>query len=116
MRAISLVVLVALAGSGGGCVVRAPVDTLQRRAAFEFDCPPEKIQMARIDDRTVLVQGCDQRATYVETCERYGKNNESGECHWVLDHKRDGRSSAGPSSAEPSSAAPSTTGPSSAAE
>jgi hypothetical protein len=89
MRAIAWVVLVGCAGCFiGGCVQRASMETLQRRAAFELDCPPDQIRVVRIDDRTVLVQGCEQRATYVETCEHSGQYNEFGECHWVLDHKR----------------------------
>jgi hypothetical protein len=74
-----------------GCVSRASMETLHQRAAFELECPPAQIRTMQIDDRTVLVQGCDQRATYVETCERSGQYNENGECHWVLDHKRESR-------------------------
>jgi hypothetical protein len=89
MRVIDWMVLVGCAGWViAGCVQRASMETLNRRAAFELDCPPDQIRVVQIDDRTVLVQGCAQRATYVETCERSGQHNEFGECHWLLDHKR----------------------------
>ncbi len=92
MRAISAVFLVVLWGCLlASCVSRASMDTLHRRASFELDCPPDQVRTFQIDDRTVLVEGCDQRATYVEQCERFGEHNQMGECHWMLDHKREQR-------------------------
>jgi hypothetical protein len=67
----------------------------------ELNCPSHQIREMQIDERTVLVRGCDQRATYVEQCERYGENNQGGECHRVLDHKPERRREAAPAPPAP---------------
>jgi hypothetical protein len=62
----------------------ASPDQLRARAAFDMNCPGDRIQLVEIDDRTRGVTGCGQRATYVESCgwrDGYGGKHD---CTWVL--------------------------------
>lgn len=47
---------------GPGCVW---LDDPRARAAFDLDCPKEKLQLTLIDSKTRGVAGCGRRATYV---------------------------------------------------
>ncbi len=74
------------------CSSGATHQQLRDRAAFDFDCPDEQLEVHEIDDRTIGVRGCGSRATYVEdceTCEAMG-NFSRCNCTWVLN--TDGRS------------------------
>jgi hypothetical protein len=60
---------------------------LRKRASFDLDCPLSSVKIYEIDNRTAGVNGCGQRATYVETCEshQYGSGMTSRDhCTWVL--------------------------------
>ena len=56
-----------------------PVTT---RAAFDLNCPEQSLQVVSIDDRTEGVTGCNQRATYLKTCDLTGWGYRN--CRWVL--------------------------------
>ena len=57
-----------------------PSAQLVQRASFDMHCPRNQIRIVEIDDRTDGVQGCGQRATYIEVCE-----GSFGDCTWSLD-------------------------------
>lgn len=68
----------------------ASKDKLLKRASFDMDCPESSLEVVEIDDRTRGVKGCDQRATYVETCKPCANGYVGCECTWLLN--TDGRS------------------------
>lgn len=41
------------------------IDKALKRAAFEFDCPPEKLTVIKVDHRSYGVVGCNTKATYI---------------------------------------------------
>lgn len=67
----------------------ASKDKLLKRASFDTDCPESSLEIVEIDDRTRGVKGCDQRATYVETCKPCANGYIGCECTWLLN--TDGR-------------------------
>lgn len=74
--------LVLLTSTIAGCAY-ASVDQLRVRAAHDLDCPEGDLQTTQIDAQTLGVEGCGQRATYVETCD--GRRDEfATQCTWVL--------------------------------
>jgi len=83
--------LAGLAACGG-----ATTEQLRARAAFDLDCPQHKIQLVEIDERTQGVNGCGQRATYVESCGHVDGYGGKHDCTWILntDSKRHKRSAA----------------------
>jgi len=70
----------------GSCAVstNATQDQLSRRAAFDLDCPAESLEFVEIDARTMGVRGCEQRATYVESCKPCANGYVGCECTWIL--------------------------------
>ncbi len=50
---------------------------LIERASFDFNCPPEHIQVIKLDSKTRGVTACGQQATYVQMC-------DGSSCTWVL--------------------------------
>jgi hypothetical protein len=83
MRSIhALPRLVLLTSTIAGCAY-ASVDQLRVRAAHDLDCPEGNLHTTQIDAQTLGVEGCGQRATYVETCD--GRRDEfTTQCTWVL--------------------------------
>jgi hypothetical protein len=81
-----LAILVATACGG------ASIDTQRNRAAFDLNCQATELVITKIDDRTQGVSGCNQRATYVETCQGQGMNRS--DCTWLLNTDAKPRSSA----------------------
>jgi hypothetical protein len=49
--------------------VRAPLPTLQARAAFDLACPQLWLRLVNFDDRSKGVTGCGRQLSYVESCE-----------------------------------------------
>jgi hypothetical protein len=47
----------------------AETHPLVKRASFDLDCPREKLVWRKFDDQTYGVQGCGQKATYIESCQ-----------------------------------------------
>ena len=76
---LSMVVLGACAAS-----TNATRDQLSKRASFDLDCPGESLEFVEIDARTTGVRGCDQRATYVESCKPCANGYVGCECSWIL--------------------------------
>lgn len=74
----------ALLCAAAGCA-SAPGATpaqLDRRAAIDLGCPASYLERARLDARTVVVQGCQRRVVYVESCQRI---RGAHRCTWVAD-------------------------------
>ena len=63
----------------------ATEDQLRARAAFDMRCNGESLRIVTIDNRTKGVEGCGQRATYVEQCN--DPVNGTG-CTWVMNNGR----------------------------
>lgn len=74
----ALVLLLSTAGCGGSD------ENLRVRAAFDLECPAHTVKLVEIDERTMGVSGCGQRATYVEQCEVRPYHRA---CTWVLNHE-----------------------------
>lgn len=74
----AILLVMALLACGG-----ADHDQLKTRSAFDLKCPEEKIVLKEIDERTIGVIGCGQRATYVESCNG-PKYEFASTCTWVL--------------------------------
>jgi hypothetical protein len=72
-------IAVALALAAAGCATTSEtvsVPALQRRAAFDLNCPQNQLQIMETAPEQYSVKGCDQHATY-----RLGScNTASGEC------------------------------------
>lgn len=64
-------------------------DKLSKRASFDLDCPSDSLEFVELDERTVGVKGCEQRATYVEMCKPCANGYVGCECTWILN--TDGR-------------------------
>src|SRR5262249_50812443 len=112
-RGLPLLVVATLTVSAAtltGCVNWAEVNTqnraaVLRRAAFDFDCPEEKLAVTPIDEGMYPsqygVRGCGHRAVYVDTVHSPGfKGN------WVLDASMSGSRDAPQPSATPSATSP----------
>lgn len=65
-----------------GCA-SASEDQLRARAAYDMECKQDRLYIIELDDRTRGVQGCGQKATYVESCDGV-RSNLLTECTWVL--------------------------------
>ena len=76
----SHVLIAILVAVSVGC--GATRDQLVRRASYDMSCPETQIQVYEIDNRTRGVQGCGQRATYIESCTDPAR--ASNTCTWVL--------------------------------
>ena len=63
----------------------ATEDQLRSRAAFDMRCNQDQLRVVTIDNRTKGVEGCGQRATYVEQCN--DPVNGTG-CTWVMNNGR----------------------------
>jgi hypothetical protein len=79
-----------------GCATTS-VNPLTQRAMFDLQCPRENLRYVKIDDRSYGVIGCDKRATYIQSCQGQGWNEE---CTWVLNGTVDATQRA-PSSGPP---------------
>ncbi len=88
-------------GCSLGCATTATESQLRKRAAFDFECQEEALDVVELDERTRGVAGCGKRATYVEMCETHNGRNGSyrDNCTWALN--ADGR---------PDASAPTTVG------
>ena len=71
----SAVVALILVGCG------ASSGDLPSRAAFEMNCPEDKLTWTKFGDDTVGVTGCGQKHVYVQDCHGVGGYRE---CTWVL--------------------------------
>ncbi|SRR5579883_1657866 len=83
---LALFALTTLAGCGPEMFATgdATVKQLRKRAAFDMDCPEDELHTVKIDDRTRGVAGCNQRLTYVMSCDRVGGWGAKDNCTWVL--------------------------------
>ena len=70
----SLITLVTLLGCG------ATEEQLRTRAAFDMNCSEDRLNIVEIDERTRGVRGCNQQATYIESCQDINHRD----CTWVL--------------------------------
>jgi hypothetical protein len=75
-----LVISLVLFLTGGAMGCRPTADQLARRAAFDLKCERAKLRYVLLDDRTVGVDGCGKRATYVEVCPT------GNECTWIMNN------------------------------
>lgn len=63
---------------------------VRKRAAFEFQCSEKKITIEKLGSKMTSASGCQQQATYVESCEIFkfifddsDKNpSRSSNCTW----------------------------------
>jgi hypothetical protein len=80
LRALAPLCLAALLSA---CERPAPASAhqLRSRAAFELGCPPEQLELIRIDQTTGGVIGCGRRVVYVESC------RGSQRCSWSFDRE-----------------------------
>jgi hypothetical protein len=69
---------------GGG----ATIEQLGPRASFDLNCPPDQLSIVKLDDRTIGVQGCAQRATYIENCGMVDGYGGKHGCTWVMNNDR----------------------------
>lgn len=81
-------VLVNAAGCGG-TDVQADIAAVKKRASFEMNCPESDITGRWLDDKTLGVTACGQRATYVKVCHSNVTTSPiaaalSEECQWLL--------------------------------
>lgn len=58
------------------CAASGP--DLVPRAAFELNCPREKLQLTQLAENTWGVTGCEQQATYRWLCDVRGN-----QCDWT---------------------------------
>jgi hypothetical protein len=58
----------------------ASTKQLKSRAASDFGCPASDLSLQKIDRRTYQVSGCNQRGTYISSC---NYENQTG-CTWIL--------------------------------
>jgi hypothetical protein len=49
---------------------------VRSRAAFDFSCPEDRLELTEIAKNTVAVEGCRRRGTYVRQCHGY-------DCVWL---------------------------------
>ena len=71
-----------------GCSAGASLDQLRVRAAFDFDCPRERLAVANIDKEARGVTGCGQRRTYIQDCEHEDAFGVRRGCTWILNASR----------------------------
>lgn len=84
LRGLSLIFL-PMATMGASC--GAQQSDLTRRASFDLNCPEAQLQTVDLGSGTQGVEGCGQKATYVEKCD--GQPGHFGTtCGWVLNGKR----------------------------
>lgn len=77
-----------LAASLAACIASADRGQLVRRAGFDLQCPSDQLQTTQIDDQTVGVSGCGQRATYVQSCDG-PRDKLTTECTWIKNASSD---------------------------
>jgi len=87
-RMLMLVVLVNAVGCGG-TDVQADIAAVKKRASFDMSCPENDISGRWLDDKTLGVTACGQRATYVKICHSNVNTSPlaaalSEECQWLL--------------------------------
>src|SRR5690348_9638164 len=71
----------------GACAVadspESDIATVRTRAAFDLNCPETEVRGRWLDEKTLGVTACGQRATYVKLCKGQGIYEE---CQWVLNN------------------------------
>lgn len=77
MNALRLLVIAGLAALAAAAC-GGSIDQLARRASLDLKCAEDKLEFAKVDERTRAVRGCGSQAVYVESC------NPADECTWVL--------------------------------
>jgi hypothetical protein len=98
-RFITVSSILGLAVGATHCAASANIGELKTRAAFDLACAGDSLQLQPFGERTVGVEGCGRRATYV-----WAFQNQS----WLLDSRTGSES---PAAAPPSSLAPAAPGP-----
>ena len=74
--------LVMLGGAVAGC--GGPnFNTLRERASFDLNCPVEQLRAVDLPGEAAGIEGCGQRATYIEHCEP-GPFASRVECSWIM--------------------------------
>lgn len=81
------------------CATGATAKELRTRAAYELNCPDESLKLTELDDTTMGVEGCGQRAVYVKDC-GYDPNHRE-RCRWVANTVTTESKPAAPSPATP---------------
>jgi hypothetical protein len=72
---------------GGADGINPDVATLKTRAAFDLNCPEDQVRGRWLDEKTMGVTACGQRATYVKICRSSGYGAMaalSEECQWLM--------------------------------
>jgi hypothetical protein len=65
----------------------ATYSELKTRAAFDLKCDRANLKVTPLGDDVAGVEGCGQRATYVESCSD-PRGNIYRNCSWVMDSSR----------------------------
>jgi hypothetical protein len=75
--------VVALVGVGACAesLYKSDEAIIKTRASFDLSCPEDQVRWRWLDDTTVGVIACGQRATYVRVCSGRGL---AGECQFIL--------------------------------
>ena len=79
MLGLLSILCLALAGCMG-----ATSNQLQKRAAFDMECPAAQLTVVQLDKRTRGVRGCGKRVTYIEHCRACANGYPACDCTWVL--------------------------------
>jgi hypothetical protein len=66
------------------CVGQFSADrgALRRRASFDLSCPASQLRMVDLDEKTVGVSGCGDKAVYVSACDGQ-PGHFTTTCKWV---------------------------------
>jgi hypothetical protein len=89
MRVLLLLTFLVGLVACGGADVNADVATVRTRASFDLSCPETEVRGRWLDDKTLGVTACGQRATYVKVCHSDVTTSPlaaalSEECQWIL--------------------------------
>src|SRR5687768_17523061 len=66
----------------GSCARGASADQLRARAAFDFNCSKDTVEIFELDERTAGVRACGKQGTYIESCSSPSESRDT--CTWVL--------------------------------
>ena len=67
-RELLLIGLLGAGACGGAEGINPDVATIKTRASFDLSCPEDQVRGRWLDDKTMGVTACGQRATYVKLC------------------------------------------------
>ena len=67
-----------------GCSTGASLEQLRTRAAFDFDCPRDKLTVAHVDRDVEGVPGGGRRRTYIQDCEHEDGFGVRRGCTWIV--------------------------------